>query len=170
MEKECNSCQTKFIARIDEHKRGLAKFCSRNCYYTSKKGLIPKNLNKLHTQIKSFEGREKIANHFKGQTPWNKGVELPQFSGDKNPNWKGGVTPIHKKIRLSRPYLLWRKKVIERDKYKCIWCGGVEKLEVDHIQSFAKFEELRFELTNGRTLCHDCHTKTPTYAIRLKYL
>jgi len=29
----------------------------------------------------------------KGIVPWNKNKELPQFYGDKHPNWKGGIFP-----------------------------------------------------------------------------
>ena len=32
-----------------------------------------------------------------------------------------------------------------------------------HIKPFADYPDLRFELSNGRTLCVPCHTKTPTY-------
>src|SRR5665213_3621749 len=28
--------------------------------------------------------------------------------GEKNPQWKGGITPINKRIRTSREYKLWR--------------------------------------------------------------
>jgi 5-methylcytosine-specific restriction endonuclease McrA len=33
-------------------------------------------------------------------------------------------------------------------------------LEADHIKPWAYFPSLRFELSNGRTLCRPCHDKT----------
>lgn len=89
--------------------------------------------------------------------------------GEKNPLWKGGITPINAAIRTSREYKLWRTAVFERDGYACIW-GGKEhgsKLNADHIKPFSLFPELRFAIDNGRTLCLECHKKTDTYGFKL---
>lgn len=84
--------------------------------------------------------------------------------GEKSPWWKGGLTPINKQIRKSEEYIKWRISVFERDNYTCQECkkrGG--EIQADHIKPFSKFPELRFEITNGRTLCRPCHMKTPTF-------
>jgi 5-methylcytosine-specific restriction endonuclease McrA len=86
--------------------------------------------------------------------------------GSKNPQWKGGVTPLYKQIRKSKDYDLWRRAVYERDNYTCVWCGYTgKKLVADHIKPFAVYPELRFAIDNGRTLCIDCHKKTDTYGV-----
>lgn len=55
----------------------------------------------------------------------------------------------------------WRKSVFARDDYTCQVCGvRGTYIEADHIKPFAYFPELRYELTNGRTLCRTCHNKT----------
>jgi NUMOD3 motif len=81
--------------------------------------------------------------------------------------WRGGVTPEHQKIRTSAEYKIWRDEVFKRDNYTCVLCGkrGV-RLNADHIKSFALFPELRFIVSNGRTLCVPCHKLTPTYLNR----
>ncbi len=84
--------------------------------------------------------------------------------GDKNPNWKGGVTSENDRIRKSIEYSTWRTKVFERDNYTCQFCrqrGG--KLNADHIKPFSLFPGLRFKVDNGRTLCIQCHRMTETY-------
>lgn len=104
-----------------------------------------------------------------------------QFAKHNNPNckcfrctkvpWKGGITPMNAAIRNSLEYEDWRKAVFERDNYTCQICyqvGGY--LHVDHIKPFALFPELRFELSNGRTLCVSCHRKTETYGGRVMQL
>lgn len=93
------------------------------------------------------------------------------MKGEDNPNWKGGVTPKHEIIRKSLEYKLWREAVFKRDSYTCVWCGQKgRKLNADHIKPFSLFPELRFELSNGRTLCKGCHLKTNTYGRKaLKY-
>jgi len=83
-----------------------------------------------------------------------------QMGGSKNPNWRGGITDSNKRIRESKEYKKWRKKVFERDNYTCVNCGQVGgKLNADHIKPFSRFPKLRFEVDNGRTLCERCHRK-----------
>lgn len=94
----------------------------------------------------------------KCQPAWNKGKKYPQITGEKNPNWKGGITPINKAIRETLEYEQWRKSVFERDNYTCQNCGEVGgKLNADHIKPFSLYPEFRFDINNGRTLCEDCH-------------
>ena len=91
-------------------------------------------------------------------------IELGVMKGEKNGMWKGGITPINLIIRTSSKYKEWRKEVFKRDNYTCVECSYTGRnLNADHIKPFAYFPELRFELSNGRTLCVDCHKKTDTY-------
>lgn len=86
-------------------------------------------------------------------------------------SWKGGITPENTKIRNSEQYKKWRREIFARDNYTCVLCGvknekGLNKticLNADHIKPFYLYPELRFELSNGRTLCLECHKKTETW-------
>lgn len=71
-----------------------------------------------------------------------------------------GNTPINKILRNSVDFLKWRKSVFERDDYTCQECGerGVY-IHAHHIKQFAFNPELRFKISNGITLCKDCHKK-----------
>lgn len=83
--------------------------------------------------------------------------------GEKNPAWKGGVSPINKIIRKSKEYKEWRKRVFKRDNYTCQKCGvrsgkGIKVyLHPHHIMAFAKYPSYRFEEVFGQTLCKGCH-------------
>ena|SRR5665213_3656088 len=82
---------------------------------------------------------------------------------------KGNKTPDHLIVRMSLQYRLWRTAVFTRDNFTCVECGyRGNKLNADHVQSFARFPELRFELSNGRTMCEPCHRKTPTFGAHAK--
>lgn len=107
-------------------------------------------------------------------------------SGKRNYSYKGGVTSVKEKIRKSLKYRIWRESVFKRDDYTCIWCnkkGG--KLNADHIIPFYKIVEkiqfqhgvenlfenslkdvLLWDLSNGRTLCIQCHKNTDTYGFK----
>ncbi len=91
--------------------------------------------------------------------------------GSKNWNWKGGKTKTQEYIRFSPEYKAWRKMVFERDNYTCVLCsnGSGGNLEADHIEPQSQYPELRFDINNGRTLCKECHRKTPTYGEKAKH-
>jgi len=80
--------------------------------------------------------------------------------GPRGSNWKCGITSSRDKIRRGIKYQIWRKSVFERDKYACQDCcqsGGT--LNAHHIKPFALFPNLRYKISNGRTLCEKCHKK-----------
>jgi hypothetical protein len=93
-------------------------------------------------------------------------VKVRDVWGAKNPNWRNNSTIRNLSERLTRKYRNWRKKILERDEYRCIQCDSTEKLHVDHIRRFSEFPELRYEMTNGRTLCAPCHRKTANWGSR----
>lgn len=74
-------------------------------------------------------------------------------------NWQGGVSSFNKVQRIKFRNTI-QKLVLERDNYTCQMCGvrGVV-LQVDHIQSWKDYVELRFDINNCRTLCQKCHYK-----------
>jgi 5-methylcytosine-specific restriction endonuclease McrA len=84
---------------------------------------------------------------------------------EKSHNWQGGKTSEAKLIRRSAAWGKWRKAVFERDNYTCQHCGARSEkgkpveLHPHHIKQFAHFPELRFEISNGLTLCQPCHKK-----------
>ena len=82
---------------------------------------------------------------------------LKNRTGAKNPAWKGGRSE-HIRDRDSRKYKKWRKAVFERDNYTCLICGKVGgEINAHHIKSFIKYPLLRYVVSNGMTLCVDCH-------------
>ena len=97
--------------------------------------------------------KRRLANLRNGHRP------PPTGYGDKNPNYRGDkcITPVNKRIRMSPEYQDWKNSIFIRDNYTCQECGKKEKLQVHHVKSFAYYPELRFDISNGITLCIDCH-------------
>lgn len=80
--------------------------------------------------------------------------------GNKNPNWRGGISDEIHRLRTSSKYKQWRFSVFVRDKFTCVCCGQVgRKLNAHHILGFLKYPKLRYEKRNGVTLCVECHMR-----------
>lgn len=128
--KECNVEYTRW------NNNGGKIYCSRKCMFNSK------------------EYRQKRIDKMIGHIPWNKGKIFLKLRGENHPNWKGGTDKLER-IRF-RDQL--QKKIFERDNYTCQFCGQIGGyLQVDHIQPWADYIELRFSIDNCRTLCMSCH-------------
>jgi len=80
------------------------------------------------------------------------------LKGEKSNNWKGGVTSEQDLARTTKELVQWKIDVFKRDDYTCQHCGQRGgKLNAHHIKRFRDFPDLRTELSNGITLCVDCH-------------
>ena len=78
--------------------------------------------------------------------------------GEKSCKWKGGITSQNKLLRGGLEIDIWRKKVFERDGYVCQQCFTKgNRLHAHHIQRFSEHPDLRFDVSNGITLCEKCH-------------
>lgn len=89
--------------------------------------------------------------------------------GNKSNLWKGGITPKNDRNRFSFANKLWREAVLKRDNNTCTWCGSKENLTTDHIKPWGAYPKLRFDISNGRTLCFPCHYKTETWGKSIKW-
>jgi 5-methylcytosine-specific restriction protein A len=52
-----------------------------------------------------------------------------------------------------------RLQAKRRDGWRCVECGGVGRLEVDHVLPVRSHPAVAFELSNLQTLCVSCHTR-----------
>lgn len=58
--------------------------------------------------------------------------------------------PEYKKFRIA---------VLKRDRFFCQWpgCGSSKRLNVHHIKTWTHHPGLRYDVSNGVTLCRVCH-------------
>lgn len=117
------------------------------------------------------ESIKKMKEKLLGRTTWSKGLKftkehidnlrlshIGKMKGELNPQWKGGVTPLHNKVRASVEYKLWNNAVFARDGYTCQKTGiRGGKLVAHHILNFSSHPELRFAIDNGITLSRESH-------------
>lgn len=107
---------------------------------------------------KTLEHRQKLAD-----IRFNKGYGR----GESNHNWTGGKgKALNERNQVGNHY--WMNSVKRRDEFTCKMCGvngrkecpccGTKPtLHAHHIKSWKDHPELRFDVSNGITLCEKCH-------------
>ena len=151
-------CGKKFF--VKPYRAKIARFCSHHCREWKK------YIKDVASQrVWTAEQRKKCGRIWTIKEREKASILM---QGEKSPLWRGGVSPLNRKIRYSLEYRLWRDAVFKRDDYTCIWCGDNKggNLNADHIKRFSEFPELRFAIDNGRTLCVGCHRKTDNWGSR----
>ena len=144
--KHCFGCGKPFEAK--NYRKATAKFCSRACW--SKRS--------LPSEKRCLICGSDFITYQRTQQYCSRSCARKSAKGPKHPRWKGGVAKTERE-RLAAEISRWRRAVYERDKFTCQRCGYQGKnLHAHHIKHWAKHPELRFEISNGETLCHHCHS------------
>lgn len=172
---KCGHCDVLFnvTGRSKRHraKLGQVTYCSASCLRDGKAKKISASLMGHPPHYMSAEALERVRRLHTGHK-YNVGRKMTpeQRAARSGPNswcWRGGVTREYARLRSKQECVNWAKAVKARDNHTCQWCGQVGgRLAADHIKSFIDHPELRFDLSNGRTLCYPCHAKTPSYGKR----
>jgi 5-methylcytosine-specific restriction endonuclease McrA len=83
-----------------------------------------------------------------------------KISGQKHPWWRPHLTDEERANRRDyNKQKVWREAVFKRDGYVCQACGANQggNLNAHHIVAHADNRVLRWEESNGVTLCKTCH-------------
>lgn len=164
--KTCIFCGSIFYKRflVNKEEWDNKKFCNMKCYqswrigksspHKRRKMTAEEILNRKLTSKKAWSGVWKIGTTQSLESrikisAKNQGISVEEWNGFKR---------TEDKIQRANFAAKMRKDVFERDNYTCQMCGKTNThLQVDHIQEWSKYAELRFEMSNLRTLCDECH-------------
>ena len=167
----CLFCKREFELPL---RNNTKKYCNHECYA---KSLIGKKLSQEIRDKISFwhRGRKKpgykptknIGDLTRGKKwPEERRIKFAESKkGDKTNLWRGGIDKKEYKHYRNLQYRLWREKVFRRDNYTCQECGAHSEkgkkvfLIPHHIKSYTHYPELRYVVSNGRTMCDECHKK-----------
>jgi len=137
-------------------------------------GFTGKHTDKTKAKISANRKGKCIGNqNATGHTPHNKNKPHPVHtakwrkavskanSGPNHWNWKGGITAENRLMRSSTKHKEWSSAVLRRDRWTCQKCGYKGRaLIAHHLKPWAKHRSLRFDVSNGQTLCRSCHCET----------
>ena len=157
--RECTQCS---------EKKELEKFVKNGPYYRylctecnnynrrknkDRSGTLKKGEGHWLGKKLSDETRKKIGDAQRGKKQSPESIEKRRLSN---------LGQRRKETRHScRKYWEWRDAVKEKDSWKCQHCGCEERkiLHAHHIIAWEKDKNLRFDISNGMTLCKHCHAK-----------
>ena len=152
----CKTCSVEFVQKYAYRP---SVYCSKECWANRN----PKLLRKCGYCSKQFMGFKSELKRKKFCSKKCYSLSQQGLTGKKSHLWKGGKTKRSILLRTRAKYIEWRDDVFERDLYICRKCGATNGngkkiiLNAHHIKPFSEFKELRFKLSNGITLCRDCH-------------
>ena len=139
-------------------------------------GRLPSHLWRLYIELLliasendhgALKGTYQIADRLwrlpEGLEPWMECLAQEKLIEGDHCNWKL-VDHWQYCLLSSRPNLRgeWRDAILERDNWLCQDCGlplGEVELEAHHIKPWFLNRRERFNISNGITLCKDCHRK-----------
>lgn len=163
----CKYCGTEFYKTQSQITNGEGKFCSKNCYTGSMKGI---DLFALRGVKKAQKSRIRVTINCK---VCNKEFEsVPSQIGIRHFCSRKCYMIEHKAkiinmryLRDSKLYKIWRIKVYSRDNFTCQFCGKVGNgIEAHHIISIIDDITKIFDVNNGITLCIECHKLAHKYS------
>lgn len=97
-------------------------------------------------------------------------AQSARIQGISVKEWSEFATPKADRLRRSLKHRNWRESVFKRDDWTCQSCGRRgHELHPHHIKSKCLYPEIMFDIDNGITLCADCHRRTPTHGVNLRY-
>jgi len=158
----CQTCRTAFSAHTGDVNRGRAIYCSRECRPVWNSGILGRQPWMNTSGLNSHGEHKGIDTEFKvgcaGFTKKHSEATKRKISQNQQQGaeWSGFITP-ESKLERHRFAKTMRHLVFKRDGYRCVMCGAGGCLQVDHILSWSTNPELRFDLSNCRTLCNKCH-------------
>lgn len=158
---ECKQCGSEF--QVNEA-RSNTKFCSNECYGKWQVGKNNPNWRGGKVTLtcdwcgKSFKANPCKEDERKYCSTACRDDARRKEDSNQFQNWKHQVMTRTK-------YKQWRKEVFKRDDYRCRMCGSGDEIYPHHIISMRKIwdinkKQLAVDVSNGITLCKDCHALT----------
>jgi len=163
--KKCKLCQQEKTLDLFAHNGQSYRTLCKDCYNKKRRKNTPNT-----GRFKKGDNLGNTNGFKKGHTLCN-GRRLSEETKEKirqaNLGKKQSAETVQKRFakrkvgtsRCSALNLEFRRKVKDRDGWKCTKCGSSEDLHAHHIIPWRQDQSKRFDIDNGITLCCSCHAK-----------
>lgn len=155
----CGQCGNEFI----RYGNKPAKYCSKLCYGTAMQSKITVICCGCQVEFEIIPSRLKWSKERgRGKIYCNAKCKRASERGSGHPHWITDRTKLSDRRHSERntvEYREWRAAVFARDNYTCQDCGKRGGyLHAHHDKDWNSHPELRYNVGNGVTLCHQpCH-------------
>ncbi len=164
MGQRCKSCRGEKIGNVLRPSfLGIEKkFADEGCQ------LLAKEYKNAHTKMSyicSCGRKACIDMHHFNRGQRCEYCAIKKRSGENHFNWNPNLDEGDRANNRNRgsKFTKWSKTILVRDNYICQNCGNTScRLNAHHLNSWSYFPKLRYELSNGITLCVGCHTEFHT--------
>lgn len=140
----CKRCGGDYL--VKPHRAETSVYCSKACTSHNKR------CERCNNPITKRPGRRRFC---------SKRCSSAFMVGPNASVWKGGVTRGRNKNAAKQR--AWSRAVFQRDKFRCQTCGSNRNLHAHHVLPYATHRRLRFVVSNGKTLCAQCHSAVHGY-------
>ena len=160
------------LRRIDTivnhpNRRIICKVCSYNVDYTGKT-IGDLQVIKIDDEKSNGKNRRWICKYPTGEEISIKEHDLKHEIKVKygerritkliNINQDLSSSKLIRRLRNTGLYFRFRKKVIEKDRNRCVVCGSTDDIEIHHIYPFSSDIEHRFDVSTGVCICKKHHS------------
>lgn len=157
IELKCEHCNANFFSRPEANR----KFCSRKCFGATRFHRLAATCLQCGDCFQSRSNQLlRLNRRFCSRSCWSK----YRMTGERNRNWKGGISSARDVIKASDQYKEWRLQVFRRDHFHCVVClcpsSDGNPIEAHHLKKFSDYPGLVLDVENGCTLCRKCHKQT----------
>lgn len=168
-DRKCKTCGRGFYIKLSAIKKGRGKFCSPNCFHSSRRIKVHKKRCEAcgdsyrpqsirHSKTSKYCSKECFNSVPKSEETRRKCSESHKKLVSKS--WRGGITSRYQSKYRSYKWGIIKRAVYLRDKNICQDCNVYCKkhnISCHHLVPFRVSGDDR--LTNLVTLCTSCHAK-----------